>query len=120
MTIPEALIKLSNSKFRGRFKLNDKMKEAVERSGLAKIREFAELRVRENLAPASPKNDGRQTPMKGHAVFIAQHATATCCRTCLNRWWKVKTGVEMSPEQQVKAVNLIMAWIEDQLKKRQN
>lgn len=48
MTIPEALIKLSNSKFRGRFKLNNEMKEAVERSGLAKIRDFAELRVREN------------------------------------------------------------------------
>jgi hypothetical protein len=35
------------------------------------------------LAPALPNNDGKQTPMRGHPVFIAQHATATCCRGCL-------------------------------------
>jgi hypothetical protein len=30
------------------------------------------------LAAASPPNDGKQTPFKGHPVFTVQHATATC------------------------------------------
>ena len=55
--------------------------------------------------------DGRQTLMRGHPVFTAQHATATCCRGCLNKWWKVPRGVGLSPLRQQKAVNLIMAWI---------
>ena len=41
------------------------------------------------IAPKEPLNDGKQTPMKGHPVFIAQHATATCCRECTRKWHKM-------------------------------
>lgn len=115
MTIPQALVKLSRSKFRGRFKLKSEMVELAHEKGLEEIRKFAADRIRTALAPAEPTNDGKQTPMKGHPVFIAQHATATCCRTCLNHWWRVKEGVVMTELQQQKAVNLIMAWIEMQM-----
>ena len=71
--------------------------------------------VRERLAPAEPRNDGRQTPMRGHPVFVAQHATATCCRGCLNKWWKVPLGVAISEKRQRGIVDFIMAWIERQL-----
>ncbi len=77
----------------------------------------AEDFVRLKLAPAQPPNDGKQTPMRGHPVFKAQHATATCCRGCMNKWWKMPLGVELSAERQQKTVNLIMAWIECQLKR---
>ena len=53
--------------------------------------------------------------MRGHPVFLAQHATATCCRGCLSKWWKVPVGVPLSIEQQSKVVNLIMAWIEREM-----
>ena len=115
MTIPQALVKLSRSKFRGRFKLDLEMKAMVNESGLEKIRLFALERIKNFLAPESPPNDGRQTPLKGHPVFIGQHATATCRRTCLNHWWRVKKGVLMTEAQQQKAVNLIMAWIQMQM-----
>ncbi len=111
MTIPQALVKLSRSSFRGRFKLSAEMKAILVEGGHDAIRAFAEKRVAETLAPAEPPNDGHQTPLKGHPVFLAQHATATCCRTCLNHWWQVRKGIALTQEQQTKVVNLIMAWI---------
>ena len=81
---------------------------------MEKIRNHAEDFVREKLAPAVPKNDGKQTPMRGHPAFKAMHATACCCRGCMEKWWKVPQGRPLSAAQQTKAVNLIMAWIESQ------
>ncbi|WP_251023391.1 DUF4186 family protein [Streptomyces sp. ISL-10] len=31
-------------------------------------------------------------------VFVAQHATATCCRTCLERWHVVPAGRALDDE----------------------
>ena len=109
MTDP--FVRLERSAFRRRFRLSEELRRYVAERGLAAIRRHAEDFVRDRLAPAHPYNDGRQTPMKGHPVFLAQHATATCCRGCLNRWWHVPVGVPLSPIQQRKVVNLIMAWI---------
>ena len=51
-------------------------------------------------APAYIVNDGKQTPMRGHPVFIAQHATATCCRECIRKWHKMQPGKGLSQVQQ--------------------
>ena len=67
--------------------------------------------MKTRLAPAVIPNDGKQTPMRGHPVFVAQHACACCCRVCLNKWYHVPKDVDLTPEQQKKIVNLIMAWI---------
>ena len=115
MTIPEALDRLSQSRFRGSFHLNAKLREIVQSRGMDAMREFAAERVRKCLAPAEPLNDGRQTPMKNHPVFLAQHATGSCCRGCLNRWWHVPKGIALTEVQQEKVVNLIVAWIERQM-----
>ena len=111
MTHDEAFAKLSRSTFRSRFHLTAEMREYITDKGINTIHRHAEDFVRLRLAPAHPKNDGRQTPMKGHPVFIAQHATATCCRGCLSKWWKVPKGVALTEEQMHKIVCLIMAWI---------
>ena len=82
------LSNLARSKFRSRFKLADADRAYIARTGWETLRSQAEKIVRERLAPAAPGNDGRQTPMRGNPVFIAQHATATCCRrsACGTRW----------------------------------
>ena len=67
--------------------------------------------VSKRLAPAEPKNDGKQTPMRGHPVFIAQHATACCCRGCLAKWHGIPQGVPLSAEQQVYIVGMLMSWM---------
>lgn len=110
----EALYKLSKSRFRASFHLKEKDKRYVQEKGMDVIRQHAYDFVRKNLAPSHPKNDGKQTPMKGHPVFIAQHACACCCRECLHKWYKVPMGVPLTEEQITKIVNLLMAWIENE------
>ena len=112
MTLDEAFAKLARSPFRSRFRLTEADRRYVRDKGPDTIRRHAETFVCQRLAPARPPNDGRQTPMRGHPVFLAQHATATCCRGCLNKWWHVPLGVPLTMEQQLKIVNLILAWID--------
>ena len=115
MTIEEALDKLRASKFRGRFKLTAADFEYINRVGTGTIERHAADFVRERLSDAEPKNDDKQTPMRGHPVFKAMHATAMCCRGCMEKWWRVKKGVQLTALQQQKGVNLIMAWIKMQM-----
>ncbi|HBM80225.1 MAG: DUF4186 domain-containing protein [Clostridiales bacterium] len=114
-TIDEALDRLKTSKFRASFSLKEKDKSYVREKGMYTIRLHAQDFIRQRLAPAVIPNDGKQTPMHGHPVFIAQHACACCCRGCLNRWYGVPKGIELNEQQQEKIVNLLMAWIERQM-----
>lgn len=114
-TINEALDKLDKSRFRSSFHLTLKDKKYIQEKGLEVIRVHAQDFVKERLSPSYIENDGKQTPMRGHPVFVAQHACACCCRGCLNKWYKVRVGVELSEVQQAKIVNLLMAWIEKEM-----
>ncbi len=111
-TIDNALKKLSKSKFRSSFHLKAKDIAYIDEKGMDTIKSHAEDFISEKLAPAQPKNDGKQTPMKNHPVFIAQHACACCCRSCLEKWYKVPQGKALTKTQQEKIVKLLMAWIE--------
>ena len=114
-TIEQALDKLKRSRFRSGFHLGEKERAYIQEKGIDTIRSHAQDFIRQRLAPAFPPNDGSQTPMRGHPVFIAQHATACCCRGCLQKWYRVPAGRELSPAQQKKIVNLLMAWIAQEL-----
>ncbi|MBQ1827069.1 MAG: DUF4186 domain-containing protein [Erysipelotrichaceae bacterium] len=114
-TVENALGKLSRSKFRSSFKLSRKDIDYIREKGMDVIRSHAEDFVRHNLSAAIIENDGRQTPYHGHPVFKAMHATATCCRGCLNKWYRVPIGTQLTEVQQHKIVNLIMAWISEQM-----
>lgn len=118
-TIENALDRLEKSKFRSSFRLNPKDIEYINEKGIEKIRIHAEDFVKKKLAPAYPQNDGKQTPTHGHPVFKAMHACACCCRGCLGKWYKIPQGRELTEIQQEKIVNLLMAWIDRQLKKPQ-
>ena len=54
---------------------------------------------------------------KGHPVFVAQHATATCCRECIRKWHKIQPGKELSQVQQEYLVDVIMTWIQKELER---
>lgn len=111
------LDKLSKSKFRNSFKLKEKDIIYIKEKGLDKIKEHAYDFISKRLAPNNLLNDGKQTPMKGHPVFIAQHATATCCRGCLYKWHKINSNKELNDKEINYVVNIIMLWIINQLKK---
>ena len=114
--IENILNNLSKSKFRSKFHLKQKDKDYIKEKGMDKIREHAYDFITKRLGPSDIQNDGKQTPMRGHPVFIAQHATATCCRGCLYKWHKIPKGVELKREQIDYIVNVIMAWIEKEIK----
>ena len=116
MTKDDAFARLVRSKFRSRFKLTAADREYIASKGLDTIRRHAEAFVAEKLAPAEPPNDGKQTPMHGHPVFKAMHATAMCCRGCMEKWWNVKRGVALTPAQRQKAVDFFMASVERNLR----
>ena len=114
-TIDQALEKLYHTRFRSSFHLNTEQKAYITEKGMDVIASHAKDFVKQRLAPAVIANDGKQTPMKGHPVFIAQHATACCCRVCLKKWYKVPTGTALTEVQQQKIVGLVMAWIEKEM-----
>lgn len=119
-SIYNALEKLSKSKFRSSFHLKANDIAYIDEKGMDTVRRHAEDFIEKKLAPAYPENDGKQTPMKNHPVFIAQHACACCCRGCLEKWYKVPKGRELTKAQQEKIVNLLMAWIKKEYNSYKN
>ena len=111
-TKEEAFEKLKKSEFRLRFHLRERDLKYIDEKGMDTIRSHAEDFIRQKLAPAFPKNDGKQTPMRGHPVFVAQHACTCCCRGCLEKWYHVPKGVELTDDQQKRIVDFLMTWIE--------
>lgn len=108
---------LSKSKFRSSFHLRKYMIDYVNEKGLEKIKSHAYDFVNKKLKPAYPKNDGKQTAMKGHPVFIAQHATGTCCRGCLEKWHHIPKGRALTEKEVDYIVCVIMRFIENEMAK---
>ena len=102
---------LARSTFRSRFRLGVKERQYCLDKGPEIIDQHAADFIRQRLAPAEPMNDGKQTPMRGHPVFIAQHATATCCRGCLAKWHNIPQGVQLTAQQQHYIVSVIHHWL---------
>ena len=105
------LHQIGRNHFRAKFRLRCKERAVVDMRGITTVREHAEELVKHRLAPAEPRNDGRQTPYHGHPVFVAQHATATCCRTCLARWHDIPAGRVLDDAEQSYVVEVICRWI---------
>jgi exodeoxyribonuclease V alpha subunit len=143
-----AFRRLAKSKFRSRFHLSADDRQYIAEKGMETIRRHCEDFVRTRLAQypplagaathreaatpsgqseakrlresrATPPNDGRQTPMRGHPVFLAQHACACCCRGCMEKWWKVPKGTPIPPARQSRIVDFLMAWIEKEYSRGQ-
>ena len=103
---------LSKSKFRSSFHLNKKMKNYVSEKGIEKVRNHAYEIIEKRIALENITNDGKQTPMRQvHPVFIAQHATATCCRGCLYKWHKIGKNRKLTDDEISYIVDVIIEWI---------
>ncbi len=112
--IDELFVALGRSKFRSRFRLGKKEAAYLQEKGMEVIGEHARDFVRARLGDTNPANDGKQTPMRNHPVFIAQHATGTCCRKCLSKWHNIPTGRPLSEEQIDYVVEVIERWLDRQ------
>ncbi len=110
----ELLERLEKSAFRSRFKLGSKERAYLKEKGFTVIQQHARDFIASRLAPAEIANDGKQTPMRGHPVFIAQHATATCCRKCLEKWHRLPQGRELTSEEVDLIVSILLIWLKRQ------
>jgi hypothetical protein len=107
----ELFAALARSKFRSRFRLGTKETSYLDEKTLAVVLEHGRRFVSKRLAEARPRNDGRQTPMRGHPIFVAQHATATCCRGCLAKWHRIPEGRPLTPEEIVYIIAILERWL---------
>ena len=114
--------RLAQSRFRSRFRLKEADCQYIREKGPAAIRSHAADIIRRRLSAAEPKNDGRQTPMRGapqgHPIFLGQHATGTCCRGCLEKWHGIPKGRALTETEQSYIVDVLMQWIDRQMKRR--
>ena len=109
--LDERLRRIGLHPFRAKFRLHGRDRAVVDLRGMAAVRAHARELIASRLAPAEPRNDGKQTPYRGHPVFVAQHATATCCRTCLERWHGIPRGRPLDEAEQAYVVEAICRWI---------
>jgi hypothetical protein len=113
--LDDRLDRIGRHPFRARFRLYGRDRAVVDLRGIETVRRHAEDLIARRLAPSEPRNDGRQTPYRGHPVFVAQHATATCCRTCLARWHGIPAGHELDEAEREYVVEAICRWIAKQM-----
>ena len=118
--INNKLEELSKSKFRSSFHLRKYMIKFIDEKGMDTVKKHTIDFIEQKLAPSYPVNDGKQTPMKGHPTFIAQHACACCCRNCLYKWHHIPKGEELSRNEKNYIYLLLITWIENEYKKNTN
>ena len=105
---------LAKSAFRRRFALGVREGKYLREKGIDTVVAQAHELIGKRLAPQAPLNDGKQTPFRGHPVFIAQHATATCCRTCLAKWHGIPAGKALDDAERRHVVDAIGRWLRAQ------
>jgi len=113
----DLFVALAKSPFRSSFHLRGKDITYLEEKGLELVLTHAEDFIKKRLAPAEIANDGKQTPMRGHPAFVAQHATACCCRGCLQKWHRIPTGHKLTLEEQAYVVGVLERWLREEVKK---
>lgn len=109
--LDEVFERLARSSFRRRFRLSAGEKDYLERKGLEVVMSHGEKFIEERLAPANPPNDGKQTPMRNHPIFVAQHATGTCCRGCLEKWHGIPKGDVLTADERAYILSVLRRWL---------
>ena len=105
---------LAKSTFRRSFHLKGKELAYLQSKGLSAVLAHAEDFIVRRLAPAAIPNDGKQTPFRGHPVFVAQHATACCCRGCLEKWHRIPRGRELTLEEKAYVLSVLGRWLNEE------
>ena len=109
--LDDLFLAMKKSPFRSRFRLSINEQRYLQEKTLPVVLQHAKEFLLDRIAPERPKNDGKQTPMRGHPVFVAQHATGTCCRKCLEKWHFIPAGRRLSDEQMDHILAVLARWL---------
>lgn len=110
---------LAKSPFRRSFRLRGSDLDYLNSKGLPVVLQHAQDFIAKRLAPAHIVNDGKQTPFRGHPVFVAQHATATCCRGCLEKWHRIAAGKSLDAQECDYVLQVLGRWLAEHAGVRQ-
>lgn len=109
--LDHAFALLGRSAFRKKFRLTGKELAYLQTWGLPHVMKQAGEILDRRVAMAEPPNDGKQTPWRNHPVFVAQHATATCCRGCIEKTYGIGRGRVLEPDERAHLLSAIERWL---------
>jgi hypothetical protein len=112
--LDDLFLALSRSRFRAKFHLRDRELRMLQEKGIDVIMQQARELLTTRLFPAQIANDGKQTPWRGHPAFVAQHATATCCRGCLAKWHGIPRGKMLDAQEIEHVLATLRRWLLNQ------
>jgi len=97
--------------------IDEKAVLSARRSGVSGLEERVHRRIRSSVGSADNPFDGRQTPMEGsgNPIHYAQHATATCCRKCMEYWHGIPQGDDLAEEEIEYFAELVMMYLKERL-----
>jgi hypothetical protein len=95
-------------------RIDQRAENYARRKGWHGIEPAVENRLRKSVGTKTAF-DGRQTPKEGNPIFYAQHATATCCRKCIEEWYGIPQDQTLTDEQLGYMANLCMLYLRQRL-----
>lgn len=91
---------------------DERARENIRKIGVKETRAGVRDHLRKKIGPAKIFRDGTQTPKKDRVVHFAQHATATCCRKCLDYWYGIPQGRQLTEEELEFCEQLVLAYMD--------
>ncbi|MBN8674283.1 MAG: DUF4186 family protein [Chitinophagales bacterium] len=97
--------------------LQTEITEFAQKRGKRKLRERARKILQQKIGKAINFREGYQTAKTGREIIhYAMHATATCCRPCMEYWHNIPMGTDLTNGQLDYATDLVMLFVEDRIK----
>lgn len=90
----------------------EETKAEAQRLGPEGLRLAVRPYLEKKVGPAQIWRDGTQTPKDGSAIHFGQHATATCCRKCIEYWHGIERGHELTAEELDYCAGLVCAYLD--------
>lgn len=87
----------------------------ARRKGRVNLKDCVYQRLRSSVAIWKPFIDGRQTGKEENIIFYAQHATATCCRKCIEHWHGIPKAQVLTDDEIEYFADLIMMYVLERL-----
>jgi hypothetical protein len=91
---------------------DEKSKAQAHELGFNQLKSMVRPLLEKKVAPEKIFRDGTQTKKEGSAIHYAQHATATCCRKCLEYWHGIDRNRDLTKVELDYCEGLVIAYLE--------
>ena len=97
--------------------IDEKAINCARRKGNVNLQSAVRSRIKSSISAPNNPYDGRQTPMEGsgNPIHYAQHATASCCRKCVEYWHNIPPNRALTDDEVDYLSSLAMLFLEERL-----